>query len=71
MIISHALFGAAAGQILLTEALLNTQMSALRDCQQWTGPDADEFFAEWDADVRHRLRSAALKLESLALSPLP
>jgi len=67
--ISDVQFCMAAMQIRTMEAQLTGQLAGLRDSQQWTGPDADRFYQEWDADVRGRLLSAATKLDSLAVVP--
>jgi hypothetical protein len=69
MNISDVQFAIAAGQLRQTAALLDGQMSRLRDSGQWQGPDADRFFQEWEADVRTRLLQAATKLDALTLVP--
>lgn len=69
MNLSDAMFAISAGQLRTTAALLDSQISQLRDTRQWTGPDADKFFQEWETDVRGRLLAAAGKLEALALIP--
>jgi len=69
MNLSDAQFMAAAFQIRATEAALTSQLSRLRDTQQWTGPDAERFYTEWETDVRGRMLSAAMKLEALSLVP--
>lgn len=70
MNISDAQFAMAAGQLRTIAALLDGRLSQLRDSGQWRGPDADRFFQEWEADVRGRLYSAAMKLDALAVIPL-
>lgn len=70
MNISDAQFMAAAFQIRATEAALSSQLSRLRDTGQWTGPDAERFFTEWETEVRGRMHGAAMKLEALSLVPL-
>lgn len=69
MIISDAQFVAAAYQLRVIELTMTNQLSALRDCQQWVGADADRFYHEWDVDIRAKLHSAASKLEALGFSP--
>ncbi len=69
MNISDVQFAIAAGQLRTTAALLDGQISQLRDSGQWRGPDADKFFQEWEADVRTRLHNAANKLDALSIIP--
>ena len=67
--LSDIQFAIAAGQIRETVALLDSQISRLRDTRAWEGHDAQRFFAEWDSEVRGRLLGAALKLDALVLVP--
>ena len=69
MNLSDAMFAVSAGQIRLTAALLDAQISKLRDTREWTGPDADRFFQDWETDVKDKLYSAATKLDMLVLVP--
>lgn len=69
MNLSDGAFLIAAGEIRLAVALLDAKIGELRDTQQWVGSDSQQFFQEWDVDVRARLNSAALKLEGLVLIP--
>jgi hypothetical protein len=69
MNISDVQFAIAAGQIRTTAAMLDGQISRLRDSGQWQGPDADRFFQEWESDVRNRLLGAATKLDALTFVP--
>ena len=69
MNLSDAMFAISAAQIRSTAAQLDSQISQLRDTQQWRGPDADRFFAEWQNDVQGKLHAAANKLDALALIP--
>jgi len=71
MLITRAAFAASALQLRATEALITSQIHALRDNKQWTGPDADRFFDEWDVDVKARLLRAAGRLESLGFESFP
>ncbi len=70
MNLSDAMFNLAAWQIRSTVAALDAQVARLRDTRQWSGPDADKFFQEWETDVKGKLNSAANKLDALALTPL-
>jgi len=69
MIISKAQFLAAAVQVRVLEGQLDAQMSQLRDQRLWTGPDAERYFAEWESEVRQRLRNAARLLETMVVVP--
>ena len=69
MNLSDAMFAISAGQIRTTAALLDSQISRLRDTHEWTGPDADRFFTEFESDVKDKLYSAATKLDMLVLVP--
>lgn len=67
--ISKALFLSSALELRALEAELTAQVSRLRDTGMWQGADANQYYAQWDADVRARLLTAATQLEMLVVMP--
>lgn len=69
--ITRAQFTAAALELRLTVARLDSAVAAVRDSGDWSGKDADRFFSNYDIQVRERLLKASYQLDALTVTSWP
>jgi hypothetical protein len=64
-------FLSAAAEVRVAQAVLAATVAELLDNSVWEGPDALRFQQEWADLVSARLESAAARIETCRLIPLP